>query len=70
MIKTNGHKITPTVKLSEPFSPNKFQLNGFHPKLSSSANIFTPINSANKALVTKNTPNINNKRAALLANGL
>jgi hypothetical protein len=51
---TIGQSSTPAVKLSEPVCPNRFQSSGAMPSVSSSAKIFTPMNSAMIAFATKN----------------
>jgi hypothetical protein len=55
MMNTTGQSITPAVKDSEPDWPNRRQSNGGRPSVSSSAKIFTPMNSAMSAFV-RNSP--------------
>ena len=59
--KTTGQSNTPAENCSAPSCPNRLMLNLGIPKVSSKANIFTPINSATSALAIKNPPRIKNK---------
>ena len=58
-MKTTGHKRTPAVRLKDRlFSPKNERFKGSKPSHFSNENILTPINSASRALATKNTPRI------------
>lgn len=57
-IKTTGHNNTPAVKSRETVSPSRLHLKSENPSVSSNANIFTPMNSASKALVINIAPSI------------
>ena len=64
MMNTIGHSSVPAVKFSEPLWPNRFHSNGAMPRVSSSAKILTPMNSASTALAQKNAARATNRRVA------
>ena len=66
---TNGQSSTPLVNDNEPVCPNRFQSNVDMPSVGSSANIFTPTNSAISALQTRNAASTTNSRAARESSG-
>ena len=69
MTNTTGHKRTPAVILKpKPSTPNKVSSSGSMPIVDSNEKILIPMNSATKALVTKNPPSIINKVCALFLN--
>ena len=67
---TNGHSSTPLVNDSEPLWPNRFQLSVCRPSVGSSANIFTPTNSAISALTARNADSTTNNCVVLEPSGL
>jgi hypothetical protein len=67
MIKIIGQVKTPADMLKDKLgTPNKSISNLFIPKVSSTENIFTPINSESMALATKNDPKTSNNLLSLV----
>jgi len=65
MTNTTGHNNTPQVRLKEYSPPNKRMAAGFQPSVASRENIFTPINSAIRAVEIKIPARMMNKRVGL-----